>query len=51
MDIPTRQQRWEQFARGHPFDVIRIAEVDVLKPAPNSDDVLIQVKAVGFNQM
>lgn len=51
MNLPTRQKRWEQFAQGVPFDVIRIAEVDVLRPTPNSDDVLVQVKAVGFNQM
>ena len=51
MDIPLRQRRWEQRARGLPFDVLHIAEVDVLRPSPGSDDVLIHVKAVGFNQM
>ena len=51
MDIPSRQRQWEQRARGLPFDVLHIAEVDVLRPSPRSDDVLIHVKAVGFNQM
>ena len=51
MDIPSRQKQWEQRGRGLPFDVLHIAEVNVLKPAPGSDDVLIHVKAVGFNQM
>ena len=48
MDIPSRQKQWEQRGRGLPFDILHIAEVNVLRSAPGSDDVLIQVKAVGF---
>lgn len=48
MNIPARHIQWEQRARGSVLEVLHPVEADVLRPKPNSGDVLVQVKAVGL---
>ncbi|KAF7970755.1 hypothetical protein HWV62_23166 [Athelia sp. TMB] len=51
MKIPTNQQKWVQVARGRPADVLRLINAPVERPASGSGDILVEVKAVGFNHM
>ncbi|KZP20809.1 NAD(P)-binding protein [Athelia psychrophila] len=51
MEIPTKQQKVVQVAKGLPADVLRIVDAPVERPAPGSGDILVQVRAVAFNHL